>query len=78
MDRGKRIIQTSLIGIVVNLVLVVFKAVVGAMTGSVAIIMDAINNLSDALSSVITIVGTKLAEKSRIKASIWLWTDRTC
>lgn len=76
MDRGKRIIQTSLIGIVVNLVLVVFKAVVGAMTGSVAIIMDAINNLSDALSSVITIVGTKLAGKKPDK-SIHMVMDRS-
>lgn len=63
MERGKKIIQISIIGIAVNLVLVAFKAVIGAATGSIAIIMDAINNLSDALSSVITIVGTKLAGK---------------
>lgn len=64
MERGKKIIQTSIIGIGVNLILVVFKAVVGAMTGSIAIIMDAVNNLSDALSSIITIIGTKLAGKN--------------
>lgn len=63
MQRGKKIVQISIIGIVVNLVLVAFKATVGAITGSIAIIMDAVNNLSDALSSVITIVGTKLAGK---------------
>lgn len=64
MERSKKIVQISIIGIVVNLVLVAFKAAVGVMTGSIAIIMDAVNNLSDALSSVITIVGTKLAGKN--------------
>lgn len=63
MERGKKIVQISIIGIAVNIVLMVFKAAVGAVTGSVAIIMDAVNNLSDALSSVITIAGTKLAGK---------------
>ena len=62
-DRSKKIIQTSLVGIFANLGLVVVKAIVGLFAMSVAIIMDAINNLSDALSSVITIVGTKLAQK---------------
>ena len=57
MERSKKIVQISIIGIVVNLILVAFKAVIGVVTGSVAIIMDAVNNLSDALSSVITIVG---------------------
>lgn len=63
MERSKKIVQISIIGIIVNLVLVAFKAAVGAATGSVAIIMDAVNNLSDALSSVITIIGMKLAGK---------------
>ena len=62
-DRSKKIVQTSLVGIFANLGLVVIKAIVGIVAMSVAIIMDAINNLSDALSSVITIVGTKLAQK---------------
>lgn len=63
IERNKKIVQISIVGIAVNLVLVVFKAMVGVVTGSIAIIMDAVNNLSDALSSVITIVGTKLAGK---------------
>ena len=62
-DRSKKIVQTSLVGILANLGLVVIKAIVGLLALSIAIIMDAINNLSDALSSVITIVGTKLAQK---------------
>ena len=64
MQRTKKIIQTSIIGIIVNLVLVAFKAFVGFVSGSVAIILDAANNLSDALSSVITIIGTKLSAKA--------------
>ena len=62
-DRSKKIIQTSIIGILANLGLVVLKAVVGLFANSISIIMDAVNNLSDALSSVITIVGTKLSQK---------------
>ena len=62
-NRSKIIVRTSIIGILTNLGLVTLKAIVGIFANSVAIIMDAINNLSDALSSVITIVGTKLAQK---------------
>ena len=60
-DRSSQIIRTSWIGIATNVLLAAFKATVGALAGSVAIVMDAVNNLSDALSSVITIVGTKLS-----------------
>ena len=62
-NRSKKIIQTSIIGITTNLGLVAIKAVVGLFANSISIIMDAVNNLSDALSSVITIVGTKLSQK---------------
>ncbi|MCM1181916.1 MAG: cation diffusion facilitator family transporter [Roseburia sp.] len=64
MERSKKIIQVSVLGIAVNLVLVLLKAFVGIVTGSVAVIMDAVNNLSDVLSSAITIIGTKLAGKA--------------
>ena len=63
MDRSSQIIRTSWIGIIANVLLAVFKAVVGLLASSVAIVMDAVNNLSDALSSVITIVGTKLSQR---------------
>lgn len=63
MDRKKIIIKTSIKGIIVNLILVAFKALVGVLSNSVMIILDAVNNLSDALSSTITIAGTKLAAK---------------
>jgi len=61
--RGRVIIRTSIIGILVNALLAAFKAAVGLLTGSIAIVLDAVNNLSDALSSVITILGARLAAK---------------
>ena len=64
VTRGKVIIRTSIIGIVVNILLAGFKMIVGVISGSIAIVLDAVNNLSDALSSVITIIGTALAGKA--------------
>jgi cation diffusion facilitator family transporter len=64
MSRQSKIVRTSIIGIIVNLVLVAFKAVIGIMTNSIAITLDAVNNLTDALSSIITIIGAKLAGKA--------------
>ncbi|MCR4817490.1 MAG: cation diffusion facilitator family transporter [Fretibacterium sp.] len=61
MNRDKIIIKTSITGIVTNVLLASFKAAVGIMSNSIAVTLDAVNNLSDALSSIITIVGTKLA-----------------
>lgn len=58
------VIKTSIVGIIANLLLTAFKAFVGYVTGSIAITLDALNNLSDALSSVITIIGTRLASKA--------------
>ena len=63
MNREKVIIRTSFVGIIANIGLVAAKAVVGIIAGSIAIILDAVNNLTDALSSIITIVGTKLSTK---------------
>lgn len=63
LNREKIIVRTSIVGIAANCFLAAFKAVVGFLSSSIAIILDSVNNLSDALSSVITIVGTKLAGK---------------
>ena len=62
-DRSKIIIRTSIIGIIANVFLAGFKAVIGLLTNSIAIVLDAVNNISDAASSLITIIGTKLAGK---------------
>ena len=63
LSREKTIVRTSIIGIIANVFLAGFKAVIGLMTNSIAIVLDAVNNISDAGSSLITIVGTKLAGK---------------
>lgn len=63
VSRDKVIIRTSIIGILTNVLLAGFKAGVGLISNSIAVTLDAVNNLSDALSSIITIVGTKLAGK---------------
>ncbi len=56
MNRNQEIIRTSVLGIIVNSMLVGFKVVVGFLSGSIAIILDA-------FSSIITIISTKLASK---------------
>ena len=63
MDRQKVIVRTSVIGILANLFLAGFKAAVGLFVNSISVVLDAVNNLSDALSSVITIIGAKLSTK---------------
>ena len=62
-ERERVIVRTSIIGIAANVLLVAFKAAVGLAANSIAIVLDAVNNLTDALSSVITILGAKLAGK---------------
>ena len=63
MDRQKIIVRTSVIGILANVFLAAFKAAVGLLANSISVVLDAVNNLSDALSSVITIIGAKLSVK---------------
>ncbi len=62
-EREKVIVRTSIIGILANVLLAGFKAAIGLATRSIAVTLDAVNNLSDALSSVITIIGAKLGGK---------------
>ena len=62
-DRDAVIIRTSLVGIAVNVLLAAIKAIVGLGARSIAVVTDAVNNLSDALSGVVTILGAKLSGK---------------
>lgn len=62
-NREKAIVKTSVIGIITNVFLAGFKAAIGMISHSIAVTLDAVNNLSDALSSVVTIVGAKLGSK---------------
>jgi len=65
------IIKTSIIGIFINLLLVIFKAIIGLISNSIAILLDAVNNLSDALSSIVTIISTKIADLEPDKEHLW-------
>lgn len=56
-------IAAGVFGIVSNTVLCVFKILVGILSGSVAIVADAVNNLSDAASSIVTVFGFKLSNR---------------
>ncbi|MBQ7594464.1 MAG: cation transporter [Synergistaceae bacterium] len=67
-SRGKIIIRTSIIGIITNVLLAGFKAAVGLLSNSIAVVLDAVNNLSDAMSSIITIIGAKLGSRRADKA----------
>lgn len=63
IEREKKIIKTSILGILANIMLVAGKLIVGLIAQSISIIGDAVNNLTDAVSSIITIIGTKLSSK---------------
>lgn len=54
---------SGIVGILCNLLLFTGKLVVGTLSGSVSITADAVNNLSDASSSLVTLVGFRIAEK---------------
>ena len=62
-DRGAVGKLSGVVGIVCNLLLFGFKLLVGTLSGSVSITADAMNNLSDASSSIVTLLGFRLAEK---------------
>lgn len=56
-------VLASIIGVLSNIILFLIKYIVGSMAGSVSIMTDAINNLSDSLSSVLTLFGFIMARK---------------
>ncbi len=61
--RDEIIARTSILGVVVNIAIALIKIIIGISTSSIAIISEGINNATDALSSVMTFVGAKLAKK---------------
>lgn len=67
-DRENKIIRVSIIGIIANVLLAGFKFLVGMLSHSIAIMIDSLNNASDVLSSVITVIGTKLANRPADKS----------
>lgn len=63
-EREAVIIHTSMVGIAANILLALFKGLVGLASNSIAMVLDAVNNLSDVLSSIVTIVGARLAGRA--------------
>lgn len=61
--RPKYAMLSSITGIVVNLLLSIFKLVIGIVTNSMSIISDALNNVTDTGSSIVTMIGFKLSQK---------------
>ena len=61
--REKLSVAGGTVGIVCNVILCLFKFLIGSLTGSVSITADAINNLSDAGSNIVSIAGAKLSNK---------------
>lgn len=61
--RDHEIIKASVLGIIGNMILVAFKMIIGFASHSIAIVLDGVNNATDAISSIVTIIGTKLAGK---------------
>ena len=62
--RQKNIIKVSIVGIIANAFLSLFKFIVGLVTNSIAIIVDSINNLSDCFSSIVSIFGAFFSSKA--------------
>lgn len=63
IDRNKKIMNVGAISIIVNIVLALSKALIGIITRSLSITLDAVNNFSDAISGVVTILGAKLSSR---------------
>ena len=56
-------VVAGIVGIIANVILFALKLFVGLLSGSVAVVADAINNMSDFLTSIITIIGFKISAK---------------
>ncbi len=61
--RGKYAMLSSITGIVVNVLLSIFKIIIGVIANSMSIISDGLNNVSDAGSSIVTMIGFKMSQK---------------
>lgn len=67
MDRYKKIIITSVIGVISNIILGVMKVIIGINANSIAIVSDAVNNFSDSVSSLVSIVTIRVASMGATK-----------
>ena len=69
--RGKYGMLSSATGIVVNILLSIVKLVIGIFANSISIISDALNNITDVGSSVVTMIGFKISQKKIDKDHPW-------
>lgn len=69
--RNKYAMLSSITGIIVNILLSIFKFIVGLISNSMSIISDAVNNITDAGSSVVSMIGFKLSQKEIDKDHPW-------
>ena len=80
-SREKTIVKTAVVGIITNILLASFKALVGFASHSTALVLDAVNNTTDAISSIVTIVGTKLCAAcgaNNWKLRLWVSGSELC
>ena len=64
-DRAKIAKETSFLGLISNIMVALLKVILYTFTGSISILSDAVNNITDCVSSIISIIGIKLAAKPR-------------
>lgn len=64
-DRAKIAKETSFLGLISNIMVALLKVILYTFTGSISILSDAVNNITDCVSSIISIFGIKLAAKPR-------------
>ena len=69
--RNKYAMLSSITGIVLNILLSIFKLIVGLISNSISIVSDAVNNITDAGSSVVTMIGFKMSQKKVDKNHPW-------
>ena len=69
--RNKYAMLSSITGIILNILLSIFKLIVGLISNSISIVSDAVNNITDAGSSVVTMIGFKMSQKKVDKNHPW-------
>ena len=69
--RNKYAMLSSITGIILNILLSVFKLIIGLISNSISIISDAVNNITDTGSSVVTMIGFKMSQKKVDKNHPW-------
>lgn len=70
-ERNRAVFRAGYVGIATNIALAGVKAFIGLAANSISVVLDAVNNLSDAISSIVTIIGTKFASAEADRIIRW-------